>query len=389
MDDTKLSTELKGLGFGIAGHVLLGLLILFGLLIALTVVLGWHLGLEISVDAQGIVNPSRRFVVKSRSTGILKTILVRQSQEISKGELVAEIDDQDLRAKLDKVTLEIEVQNSRLEELELKMRQDRRVLEAQIRRTREEIESAELHLQQVRGEYQLYFASYPPLPGIPRKPLDDLLPVQLNQSRVRQSKAELMRGQRQLEALGSRKQEIRTLTKSTTILEEERRHLLKQLSHTRILSPSDGTILTNEIERREGDLIRGGETLLEIAPLGGWCAKVLVREFDIPRVRIGQPVRLYVDAFPHMEFRILEGTVKEIPVRPTKETLETQEPMYPVKIDIEASEISDGDQTFRLTYGMRVSAKIIVERGRVLDLIRRKLKKSAGEIFRPGLYVQE
>ena len=64
-----------------------------------------------------------------------------------------EIDDQDLRTKLDKVTLEMEVQNSRLEELELKMRQDRRVLEAQNRRTREEIESAELHLQQVRGEY--------------------------------------------------------------------------------------------------------------------------------------------------------------------------------------------------------------------------------------------
>lgn len=85
MEDAQLITELKGLG--ISRYVLLGLLILFGLLIALTLIFGWHLGLEITVDAQGIVNPSRKFTVKSRQTGILKTILVRQGQRIG-GQIV-------------------------------------------------------------------------------------------------------------------------------------------------------------------------------------------------------------------------------------------------------------------------------------------------------------
>ncbi|HCR17220.1 MAG TPA: hypothetical protein DIU35_07025 [Candidatus Latescibacteria bacterium] len=111
-----------------------------------------------------------------------------------------------------------------------------------------------------------------------------------------------MRGQSQFEALDARKQEILTLTKRITILHEERSHILRQLSKSRIYSPSEGTVLTNEIEKREGDLIRGGETLLEIAPLGSWCAKVLIREFDIPKVRKGQSAKLYVEASPHMEY---------------------------------------------------------------------------------------
>jgi multidrug resistance efflux pump len=389
LENANLSREFKGLGFGIAKYVLLGLLILFGLLVSLSLILGWHLGMEVAVDAEGIIRPSRKFVVKSRSTGILGKVHVKQGQVISVGEILAEIDDQELSAKLDKVELEIEVQNCRLDELESRVRQERKVLEAQINATRAEIETAELHLQQVRGEYKLYFATYPPLPGNRRKPLDDLLPVLLNRSRVRRTKAELVRGQRELDALDARRQEMTTLIKSTRILEEERRYLLKQLSRTRIASPANGTVLTNEIDKREGDLIRGGETLLEIAPLENWSAQVFVREFDIPKVQEGQSVRLYVEAFPHMEYRILEGSVKEVPVRPTEETLNTPEPVYPVKIEVGSTDLSDGEQTFSLAYGMRVSAKIIIERGRVFDLIRKKINKAAGDVFRPGLYVQE
>ena len=267
MGNANLSREFKGLGFGIAKYVLLGLLILFGLLISLALILGWHLGMEVTIDADGIIKPSSKFAAKARSTGILKTVRVKQGAVVSRGEILAEIDDQELSAKLDRVELEIEVQNCRFDELKSKMHQERKVLEAQLHAARAEIETAELHLQQVRGEYQLYFATYPPLSGNQRKPLDDLLPVRLNRSRVRRTRAELIRGQRELEALDARRQEMNTLIKSTRILEEERRHLLKQLSHTKITSPAGGTVLTNEIDRKEGDLIRGGDTLLEIAPL--------------------------------------------------------------------------------------------------------------------------
>ena len=142
MEYAQLITELKGLGFDISRYVLLGLLIVFGLLIALTMIFGWHLGLEITVDAQGIVNPSRNFTVKSWQTEILKTILFRQGQGIGVDELLAEIEDQETRAELEKIDLEMEVQYSRLYELELKMHRERKVLEAQIRRTREEVETA-------------------------------------------------------------------------------------------------------------------------------------------------------------------------------------------------------------------------------------------------------
>ena len=64
-------------------------------------IFGWHLGLEITVDAQGIVNPSRNFTVKSWQTEILKTILFRQGQGIGVDELLAEIEDQETRAETD------------------------------------------------------------------------------------------------------------------------------------------------------------------------------------------------------------------------------------------------------------------------------------------------
>ena len=39
----------------------------------------------------------------------------------------------------------------------------------------------------------------------------------------------------------------------------------------------------------------------------------MIPEIDNPKVKAGQPVKLYVNAFPHMEYKIAEGTVTDVP----------------------------------------------------------------------------
>ncbi|HCR17219.1 MAG TPA: hypothetical protein DIU35_07020 [Candidatus Latescibacteria bacterium] len=68
--------------------------------------------------------------------------------------------------------------------------------------------------------------------------------------------------------------------------------------------------------------------------------------------------------------------------------MDTTEPLYPVEIGIGPSEIPGGENNFTLAYGMHVSAKIIIERGRVFDLIRRKVNKVARDTFKPDLHME-
>ena len=46
--------------------------------------------------------------------------------------------------------------------------------------------------------------------------------------------------------------------------------------------------------------------------MSGWQARVTVGERDVPRVKTGQRVRLYIHAFPHLEYNIFSGRVEEV-----------------------------------------------------------------------------
>ena len=70
----------------------------------------------------------------------------------------------------------------------------------------------------------------------------------------------------------------------------------KQLSYADLRSPLTGVVLSRQAD--VGDFVASGATVLELGDLSQLEVTVQVSELDIARLRVGQPTRVQLDAFP-------------------------------------------------------------------------------------------
>ena len=147
-------------------------------------------------------------------------------------------------------------------------------------------------------------------------------------------------------ALQSSEFEIQRAAGSVTQIREA-------LSKTVIYAPSNGTIsaLTSRVgERVVGTSQFAGTEVMRIADLDHMEARVNVNENDVVNVKVGDKVRVNVDAYPD---RVIEGFVREIGATALTRNAGTQEEVtnFEVKISIP-------DRTLRLRPGMSATADI-------------------------------
>lgn len=88
---------------------------------------------------------------------------------------------------------------------------------------------------------------------------------------------------------------------------------LKLSQSYEIRSPIDGTLLTtDEFALREGDMVEPGNVLATVADISRMRLKVRIHEHNISKVQVGNEVRIYMNAYPSMLFRTLQGRVARI-----------------------------------------------------------------------------
>ena len=382
------SYEFKGPGFRFVRFFLLSILLILVGIGALVIILSWHLGMDVTVQGKGSIEPRVRHQVKASISGMISGIHVRQGQKVAEGDTLVTLDDTELRAELEKVNKEVEVNQSRRVEIENRIKREQRLLEAKVEGARMELESAALRMERVRREHVLYDSLYPPSAGGERESLDSRLPIRLQMAMLQVSEANLEGTRRRLNAVEGRRQEIETLTRIWEKLEQDRAMLRHRLERTEIRAPASGTVLTGDLPRRVGDHVLAGEAILELGQLNLWQAKVLVREPDIPKIEVGQEAKLFVNAFPHVEYKIFRGRVDAVPSEPIVGTT-TEGALYPVKVSIQDPVVSNGDRVYNLAYGMAAEARIVVERGLVIDLLWRKLLRTAGKIGKHPFYTRD
>jgi len=124
------------------------------------------------------------------------------------------------------------------------------------------------------------------------------------------------------------------------------------LAELRILSPIDGTVMSRLVE--PGELLAAGAPVATLVDLSALYVKLYVTEADIGKIRLGNPVRLYANAFPDSFFtgqvsevyQRAEFTPKDVHVKDERAKL-----VIPVKVAV------DNPDGF-LKPGMAVDARI-------------------------------
>lgn len=135
-----------------------------------------------------------------------------------------------------------------------------------------------------------------------------------------------------------------------------------ELSYTKIYAPQDGYVSRKSVV--EGQLVQPDQTLMAISLPGIWVA-ANYKETQIGRIRVGQRVRIYVDAYPDRTFSgkvesVQAATGSRFSLLPAENSSGNYVKVVqriPVKIVFDQIP----DENILLAPGMSVVCKIVVE----------------------------
>jgi len=334
----------------------LGALLVFG-----------HLQLRIAGPIR--ILPQHNADVRSEIAGIIEEIYVEEGQLVSKGDLIAKLDDRQYRADLDKTTAQIRQDRAKLKQLK-------------VGPTREQLELARQAV--VAAEDKLRFAT------AKLKRSQELFQRQLvsnqdyDQAREAETAArnDVAGATAQLALLqaGSRPEEIEAAEAELATLEAQQRFLQGQLERVNVLSPADGMITTPDLRLHElaGQAVPAGGQIADVHDLEAIIVEATISEKEVADVEVGQRVAVKTRAYPD---RVFYGTVTAIATTAGNAGT-TAEPAPASTADEPARATSllvvtrIDNQEGLLKPGMTGMAKIDCGDRTVLDLITRRLSRS-------------
>jgi HlyD family secretion protein len=97
-----------------------------------------------------------------------------------------------------------------------------------------------------------------------------------------------------------KQQQVRALRESRRAAVAQLAEVQASLAERRVVAPMDGTILSRPVE--VGDIVSPGTPMFQLVDLNRLYVKVYIPEPDIPKIKLGAPADVSVDAFPGRRF---------------------------------------------------------------------------------------
>jgi len=257
-------------------------------------------------------------------SGRIVQLYVQEGDWVEKGKVIAMLDDEDLRQRVELARATLRASQARLEKLLAGSRP-------------EEIREAEANLQQAQFDFENKKTQYERMKTlfdgrvIPRETLDNA------ETKLKIAKAALEGTTEVFKKVkeGPRKEDIEDGRAQV----EQARASLKlaetQLGYTVLQSPISGIVLVKSGEK--GEVVNPGTSVLTLADIVNVWLKAYIPETELSRVRWGQEVIVTTDLRPQKEYKgkisfissQSEFTPKQIQTEKERVTL-----VYRIKVDI-------------------------------------------------------
>jgi HlyD family secretion protein len=404
----------------------MGLVVLFSVSILLSSIFKF----SDTVKVPAVVRPVGELkVAQSSMEGVIEQIYVQENQVVSKGDIVARLDDSRLRSKISQLytdmqraTMQVFQINSQLKGIENQVIAEsnmtaRTVAAAQasvveqqnnyqnsstsgLADYQEASSALSLATQEMQSYQQLEAAGAVPALNVRQKEAA----VRAASARVRKLRAlmnptsapiirakelviqEQARGQASLAGLRQQRDQFfqnRIEAQNQVARAQiEVQQAEKELKGTIVRATADGTVLQLNL-RNPGQVVQAGQAIAEIAPPNySLLVKAQVGASDINKIRKGSEVQMRVNGCSYTEYGTLNGVVKSIAVDTVSATpnpgnnssAAPKTSAYAVTIQPKALFLGKGKNICRLKYGMDGRADIITRKETVLDFILKKAR---------------
>jgi len=244
-----------------------------------------------SVVARGKIEPLSKVEVKSKANGIIKALLVDVGDRVSEGQILAELDKEDLQAQVREAKATLDGEQANLQAaIAAEAKAKIEAANPELEFARRDLERAqELFKQKIASQQQLDDASRAHEVSKNRQQLLDAT-IQTAGAQVAQARARVEAGKAALD----RAEEL--------------------LRYATIRAPIAGIVLTRSVELGDAvsSILNMGSAATLIMTLGDVSSVYIkgeVDEADIGKADCGQHVRTKVEAFPSESF---DGVVTRI-----------------------------------------------------------------------------
>ncbi len=237
-----------------------------------------------SVVATGKVEPITKVEVKSKASGIVKKLLMDYGDRVKKGQLLAQLDKEEIQAQ-------VEQSHAGLQAAEASLRS----AEADYERARVDAEGPDVPLLKRAYDRAMGMAKAGVVSTSALEDAQKNYELALNKQNVAKAQVTVLRAK---------------IAQAEAQVAQDRanlKQLEEQLSYTDIQSPIDGIILSRNVEM--GDAVSSilvlGSSATLVMTLGDTSevyVKGKVDESDIGKVYLGQPARIKVESFKDKTF---------------------------------------------------------------------------------------
>jgi hemolysin D len=198
--------------------------------------------------------------------------------------------------------------------------------------------------------------------------------IQKFENQINQFKLDILRSERQLT---DQAREVNQKLKFATIDYETMTKVefenIDSEQCLKLLAPYDGEI-TNVAISQVGEIVKLNTPLISIGPINSEkTLKIKVRNRDRGLIKIGQSVKVKLDAFPYQRYGMLPGKLEYISVDvvPDKQL----GPSYLARVKLTTDKIIADNNEYLLNYGMTAKAEIVVRKQRLIQYLLDPFKK--------------
>ncbi len=323
----------------------------------------------ITVSANGSVKPERSINISPKTSGLLKRLLVTEGDSVKAGQLIAEMDDSNLKGQMSQATGNLAVATANLQKL-LAGNRPEEVAEAQakLEAANASLKEAELTLQQDKNLYASGALSRRDLAGSEAKRATAAAQV----AQARQSLT--------MQQMGARTEEIAAARAQVAAAEGSVEQIQSQMDDRVIHAPFSGTVVRKYADpgsfvapttAASAENSATSSSILALAIQNRIVANV--PEASISRLRLGQTALIKADAFPG---KTSQGAVTEIAPQSTVEQNVTS---FEVKVSLT-------DPAGLLRSGMNVSVDFQI--GQLANAVMVPTVAIVRQENRTGVYVQ-
>lgn len=367
-------------------------LIIWVALITIIVLITWASFAKIDqvTRAQATVIASARTQeIQAADHGILSELLVKEGDDVKKGDLLAILEEERAKAALDNSATKVAALRARVTRLEAEIFDRSLAFPPEVQKYPEYVQNQTELYNRRRQAITQDVASLQKMLDLAKKELAMNEPLLVHGD---VSQADVIRLRRQvadIEAQITNKrnkyfEDAQTeLTKAQEELESESEQLRDRtqvLDEKRLFAPVDGKV-NNIAVTTIGGVVRGGDTIMQLLPTSSdLIVEAKVQPVDIAYVKEGQTASVKLDAYDYSIFGAMNGEVIYIsPDTLMEKTPQGDKPYYRVQIRIAGAQVSARKDEIVIKPGMTASVDIKAMERTVLSYLTKPITKTLSE----------